>query len=68
MYLQSLTKGYLQLRTCVRDFLKKAKYNKKKLAVATSTDMDTVTPFMRICLDEKPENFSFISAEEIVEE
>ena len=68
LFLQSVSRGYPQLRPGVRELLEKAKYNKKKLAIATSTNMDNVRSLIRVCLDEKPENiFSFISTGEMVE-
>ena len=46
----------------------KAKYNKKKLAISTSTSRDNVTLLLRSCLNENPEDvFSFISTGDLVE-
>ena len=68
LFLQLISRGYLRLRPGVRELLEKAKYNKKKLAIATSTNMDNVKSLVRACLGEKPENiFSFISTGEMVE-
>ena len=66
-FLHSVSRGYPQLRPGVRELLEKARYNKKKLAIATSTNMDNVKSLVRACLAEKPENiFSFISTGEMV--
>ena len=47
---------------------RKAKYNKKKLAISTSTSRDNVTLLLRSCLNENPEDvFSFISTRDLVE-
>ena len=48
--------------------MQKAKYNKKKLAISTSTSRDNVTLLLRSCLNENPEDvFSFISTGDLVE-
>ena len=48
--------------------MQKAKYNKKKLAISTSTSRDNVTLLLRSCLNENPEDvFSFISTRDLVE-
>ena len=48
--------------------MEKAKYNKKKLAISTSTSRDNVTLLLRSCLKENPEDvFSFISTGDLVE-
>ena len=61
-YSQSVSQGFIQLRPGIREFLEKAKYNKKKLAISTSTSRDNVTLLLRSCLKENPEDvFSFIS-------
>ena len=63
-----MSQGYLQLRPGVKKLLEKAKYNKKKLAVATSTNLENVASLINKCFNEKPENiFSFISTGEMVE-
>ena len=33
--MQSVSQGFVQLRPGIREFLEKAKYNKKKLAIST---------------------------------
>ncbi len=66
-FLQSVSRGHLRLRPGVRELLEKAKYNKKKIAIATSTNMDNVVSFIKVTLNEKPENiFSFISTGDMV--
>ena len=48
--------------------MEKAKYNKKKLAISTSTSRDNVTSLLRSCLKKNPEDvFSFISTGDLVE-
>ena len=48
--------------------MQKAKYNRKKLAISTSTSRDNVTLLLRSCLNENPEDvFSFISTGDLVE-
>ena len=67
-YSQSVSQGFVQLRPGIREFLEKAKYNKKKLAISTSTSRDNVTLLLRSCLKENPEDvFSFISTGDLVE-
>ena len=66
--MQSVSQGCLRLRPGIREILEKAKNNKKKLAIATSTNMDNVTALIRSCLGDRPENiFSFISTGDMVE-
>ena len=66
-YSQSVLQGFVQLRPGIKELLEKAKYNKKKLAIATSTSLGNVTLLLRSCLNEKPEDiFSFISTGELV--
>ena len=66
-YSQSVSQGFVQLRPGIKELLEKAKYNKKKLAIATSTSLGNVTLLLRSCLNEKPEDiFSFISTGELV--
>ena len=61
-------KVFVELRPGIREFLEKAKYNKKKLAISTSTSRDNVTLLLRFCLKENPEDvFSFISTGDLVE-
>ena len=68
LFLQSVSQGCLRLRPGIREILEKAKNNKKKLAIATSTNMDNVTALIRSCLGDRPENiFSFISTGDMVE-
>ena len=65
--MQSVSKGFVQLRPGIREFLEKAKYNKKKLAISTSTSRDNVTLLLKSCLNENPEDvFSFISTGDLV--
>ncbi len=67
-YSQSVSQGFVQLRPGIREFLEKAKFNKKKLAISTSTSRDNVALLLRSCLKENPEDvFSFISTGELVE-
>ena len=67
-YSQSVSQGFVKLRPGIREFLEKAKYNKKKLAISTSTSRDNVTLLLRSCLKENPEDvFSFISTGDLVE-
>ena len=67
-YSQSVSQGFVQLRPGIREFLEKAKYNKKKLAISTSTSRDNVTLLLRSCLNENPEDvFSFISTGDLVQ-
>ena len=66
-YSQLVSQGSVHLRPGIREFLKKAKYNKKKLAISTSTSRDNVTLLLRSCLNENPEDvFSFISTGDLV--
>ena len=68
LFSQAVSSGYLELRPGVGELLEKAKYNKKKLAIATSTNMDNVIALIRACLGKNTENiFSFISTGEMVE-
>ena len=67
-YSQSVTQGFVQLRPGIREFLEKAKYNKKKLAISTSTSRDNVTLLLQSCLNENPKDvFSFISTGDLVQ-
>ena len=67
-YSQSVLNGFVQLRPGIREFLEKAKYNKKKLAISTSTSRDNVTLLLKSCLNENPEDvFSFISTGDLVQ-
>ena len=67
-YSQSVSQGFVQLRPGIREFLEKAKYHKKKLAISTSTSRDNVNLLLSSCLSEKPEDiFSFISTGDLVE-
>ena len=67
-YAQAVSQGFVQLRPGIREFLEKAKYNKKKLAISTSTGRDNVILLLRSCLNENPEDvFSFISTGDLVE-
>ena len=67
-YSQSVSQGFVQLRPGIREFLEKAKYNKKKLAISTSTSRDNVTFLLKFCLKENPEDvFSFISTGDLVQ-
>tara|TARA_B100000989_G_C19508262_1_gene457560 strand:+ start:1678 stop:1908 length:231 start_codon:yes stop_codon:yes gene_type:complete len=55
------------LRPGRREFLEKAKYNKKKLAISTSTSRDNVILLLKSCLNENPDDvFSFISSGDLV--
>ena len=66
-YMQSVSQGFVHLRPGIREFLEKAKYNKKKLAISTSTSRDNVTLLLKSCLNENPEDvFSFISTGDLV--
>ncbi len=66
-YSRSVSQGFVKLRPGIKELLEKAKYNKKKLAIATSTSLGNVTLLLRSCLNEKPEDiFSFISTGELV--
>ncbi len=66
-YSQSVSQGFVQLRPGIREFLEKAKYNEKKLAISTSTSRDNVSMLLRSCLNENPEDvFSFISTGDLV--
>ena len=66
-YSQSVSQGIVQLRPGIREFLERAKYNKKKLAISTSTSLDNVTLLLKSCLNENPEDlFSFISTGDLV--
>ena len=66
-YMQSVSQGFVQLRPGIREFLEKAKYNKKKLAISTSTSRDNVILLLKSCLNENPEDvFSFISTGDLV--
>ena len=48
--------------------MEKAKYNKKKIAISTSTSRDNVTCLLKSCLNENPEDiFSFISTSDLVQ-
>ena len=56
------------MRPGIREFLEKAKYNKKKMAISTSTNLDNVTLLLKSCLNENPEDvFSFISTGDLVQ-
>ncbi len=67
-YSQSVSQGFVRLRPGIKELLEKAKYNKKKLAISTSTGRNNVTLLLRSCLNENPEDvFSFISTGDIVE-
>ena len=67
-YMQSVSQGFVHLRPGIREFLEKAKYNKKKLAISTSTSRDNVTLLLKSCLNENPEDvFSFISTGDLVQ-
>ena len=67
-YIQSVSQGSVHLRPGIREFLEKAKYKKKKLAISTSTSRDNVTLLLKSCLNENPEDvFSFISTGDLVE-
>ena len=67
-YLQSVSQGCVQLRPGIKELLEKAKYNKKKLAISTSTSRDNVTLLLKSCLNENPEDvFSFISTGDLVQ-
>ena len=66
-YMQSVSQGFVHLRPGIREFLEKAKYNKKKLAISTSTSRDNVTLLLKSCLNQNPEDvFSFISTGDLV--
>ncbi len=66
-YSQSVSQGFVQLRPGMRELLEKAKYNKKKLAISTSTSRDNVTLLIRSCLNANPEDiFCFISTADLV--
>ena len=65
--MNSVSQGFVHLRLGIREFLEKAKYNKKKLAISTSTSRDNVTLLLKSCLHENPEDvFSFISTGDLV--
>ena len=65
--MQSVSQGFVQLRPGIREFLEKAKYNKKKLAISTSTSHDNVTLLLKSCLNGNPEDvFSFIATGDLV--
>ena len=67
-YSQSVSQGLVQLRPGIRELLEKAKYNKKKIAISTSTSRDNVTLLLKSCLNENPEDiFSFISTGDLVQ-
>ena len=66
-YIQSVSQGFVHLRPGRREFLEKAKYNKKKLAISTSTSRDNVILLLKSCLNENPDDvFSFISSGDLV--
>ena len=58
-YSQSVSQGLVQLRPGIRELLEKAKYNKKKIAISTSTSRDNVTLLLKSCLNENPEDIFF---------
>ena len=67
-YSQSVSQGLVQLRPGIRELLEKAKYNKKKIAISTSTSRENVTLLLKSCLNENPEDiFSFISTGDLVQ-
>ncbi len=67
-YSQSVAKGCVQLRPGIRKLLEIAKYNKKELAISTSTSRDNVALLLKSCLNENPEDvFSFISTGDLVQ-
>ena len=67
-YSQSVSQGLVQLRPGIKELLEKAKYNKKKIAISTSTSRDNVTLLLKSCLNENPEDiFSFISTGDLVQ-
>ena len=67
-YSQSVSQGLVQFRPGIRELLEKAKYNKKKIAISTSTSRDNVILLLKSCLNENPEDiFSFISTGDLVQ-
>ena len=66
-YSQLISQGFIQLRPGIKKLLEKAKSNKKKLAIVTSTSRDNVNSLISVCLTEKKDIFSFISTGELVE-
>ena len=66
--MKSVSQDLIHLRPGIKEFLEKAKYNKKKLAISTSTSRDNVTLLLKSCLNENPEDvFSFISTGDLVQ-
>ncbi len=67
-YSQSVSQGLVQLRPGIRELLEKAKCNKKKIAISTSTSRENVTLLLKSCLNKNPEDiFSFISTGDLVQ-